>query len=114
MGGLQVETEVAKGNSMFKAMLATCGPTGPGCQLSHPLNALLPFIVLARVAASKCPGAFALQVPLLWWRPTLYPCDQQYPLGANFWAALDVVGRVGRRTVAGAGVACLMLLARSA
>lgn len=114
VGGLQEDTEVAKGNSELEVRLATLLSSGPAPQASQPLKALLPFMVCARVAASKCPGAFALQVPLLWWRPTLKPWVQQYPLGANFWAVLGKLGRAGKRALVGAGVAGLLVLARSA
>ena len=82
-------------------LLATSVSTGLGPQLSQPLHALLPFIVLAQVAASICTGAFALQVPLLWWRRIVKPWVQQYPLAANFWATLDVLGRANRRDLQG-------------
>ena len=71
VGGLQEDTEVAKGNSKLEVSLTTLLLSGPAPQASQPLKALLPFMAFARVAASKCLGAFALQVPLLWWRPIL-------------------------------------------
>ena len=53
VGGLQEDTEVAKGNSELEVRLATLMSSGPALQVSQPLKALLPFMVLARVAASK-------------------------------------------------------------
>ena len=68
--------------------------------VSHPRLYNLPPIISARVAKSLCPSFLLVHVALVWFLPTLYPCDQQYPSLAylfRFCAVVDgvVAGVVG-------------------
>jgi hypothetical protein len=68
-GGLQ-ESTVASKHKLWLVLSATAMVSGPPCHF-HPLFAVLPFIVLAPVAASLWPSALALQVALVCFKPTL-------------------------------------------
>ena len=82
--GLQENAVASKHNSSLVLIAEPIsGPPRQAC--SHPLS--FAFIVLMRVAASLCPAALLVHVVLEWRSPTLYPCVQQYPLGANFCSA---------------------------
>ncbi len=68
---------------------ATTSTSRPERQVSsQPLLAVLPFIVLERVAASLCPSALLLHVALSCPLRTRYPCVQQYPPTAKVLSAV--------------------------
>lgn len=67
IGGLQDMAAVAREDVRLESitLFATATISGPSRQVfSHPLFAVLLFMVFARVAASLCPSAFSLQVAL--------------------------------------------------
>ncbi len=68
-GGLQ-DSAVASKHNLWLGLFATASMSGPPCQF-HPLFVVLPCMVLARVAPSVWPSAFAWQVALVCLRPTL-------------------------------------------
>ena len=107
VSGLQDGVDVAKHKCVTRLVSSTL--SGPSCQV-RGLFFTLPPIVLARVAASLCPGALRVHVALVWPGRTWYPCVQQYPLGLGsglvrfpgLWAvgALGVVAPLVRRVYA--------------
>jgi hypothetical protein len=95
---------------MLNSLLTSIGPLFH--LVSHPRLYSLPPIISARVSKLLCPAFLFVHVALVWFLPTMYPCDQQYPSLAYLSSFFAVV--IGARGVVGVVVGGALGLASAA